>query len=308
MFGVTTQGLVALCRVTLALKGMNHCMSGRTHGLRMLFPLSALLMAGAIATGSHGAVDLRATPRLPLVLSYAQVIHRLGPWLAARSAVAVDLPSVSLINGIGGIGQKLAVGYQILQGGGYRVVFVLPGMATTANQVFHLPIGGAGYVGSIWALPATAPWPTEALPIARALALPAHATVLTSSTVTVLRPHDGTVRCFVAPMYGSQPMCQVLWHQDHWRLTEGLATEQGGRTWDAILQHMKVLDLDQARRLARTLAHRRLPGTGLGWFNVPATTATNGAWITYQSGSTRYIIEAWNQAAGHWAEAMTPVR
>lgn len=283
-----------------------------TFGRIILLPLSTIVLVGATPSVLRMPVaTTQSVPRFPLVMTYTRVLHGLGPWLARKARVPIDLPAqVTLCTECANpLASPLDVGYQLFPDGGFHLAMTFKGAVTTRQGVLNLG-GGADDFGTVWGLPVTARW-QRLDPMERTwfnFHLPKSYLIMSQFKVRVLQPQDGKETCWASLGFRKQPACQVVWHQDRWLIEDTNPLPSLRRTISATLQATQSATLANAQHLARSLAHHRLPGrAGRAAFSIPTTTASSGSAAMYVQGSTRYIIGALGEAAGRWAESMKRV-
>ena len=120
--------------------------------------LALVIVTSATATVRslvhHPSFKMHPQLPIPFVLSTAQILHTLGPWLAERSHVPVYLPSPYL-QMVSHQTKLLDVGYATLPiARGFHVAFMFPGAAHSKREALQLPAAGMEYLGAIWGLSA----------------------------------------------------------------------------------------------------------------------------------------------------------
>ncbi len=269
-------------------------------GTSVLLLLSTLVLISRVTLSAPRSDSVfRPTTSFSLMMSYTQVLHRLAPWMAARTSVALDLPSVSLI----GADAKFDVGYRVpLKNGGYRIVLTDPGMAKTRQNALTMPAAGADYVGELWGFSAHTRWQKLVPTFGWFRLAPPHSATTISSTLSVsVLPHQTDLeQCWEYSSLPGDPQCQVVWHQDRW----ALAVLNVNGLGISIRQDL-ALTLGEAQDEAHILSHRKLPGRdGKAVIPMGETFGASASAATYQLGPARYFIVAMGGQAPIWAEHM----
>lgn len=263
----------------------------------------AIVTSGAVVArtlGRHSSSSVQQPLRIPFVLSTAQIVDTLGPWLAEHSHIPVYLPSPYFQRHQI---KRLDVGYAILPNAqGFHVAFLFPGMAHSKREALRLPAAGAGYLGAIWGVSAHTGW-NNLVPKLGWFRLrpPRSAKIVSTASVSVLPHQTDLEECWVDPSNtGASPLCQVTWRQNDWTL---MVLNVAGYVADEQAQ-----TLSEARGQARTLSRHPLPGLGYAVIPMGETYGASASAATYVLGHTRYVIVAMGGRAPFWAEQMREIR
>ena len=251
----------------------------------------------------HPSSRVQRQLRIPFVLSTAQILHKLGPWLAEHSVVPVYLPSLQAVSHQ----SKLAVGYTTLPNArGFHVALMFPGVAHSKHEALQLPAAGSYYLGAIWGFSAHTRW-NKLVPSFGWFRLtpPRSATIVSTSSVSVLPHQTDLEQCWTdSSNTGSHPLCQATWHQDHWKLMVLNVIGYG-----ISLANERTQTLAEARNQAYTLSRHPLPGQyGQAVIPMGETFAASASAATYVIGHARYFIVAMGGQAPSWAEQMREIR
>ncbi|MCL4520417.1 MAG: hypothetical protein M1415_02325 [Firmicutes bacterium] len=271
--------------------------------------LALVIVTSATATVRslvhHPSFKMHPQLPIPFVLSTAQILHTLGPWLAERSHVPVYLPSPYL-QMVSHQTKLLDVGYATLPiARGFHVAFMFPGAAHSKREALQLPAAGMEYLGAIWGLSAPTRWKTLVPKLGWfRLIPPRSATILSTSTVSVLPHQTDLEQCWIdSSNTGSSPLCQATWHQDHWRLMVLNVVGYG-----ISLATERTQTLGEARNQASTLSRHPLPGQyGQAVIPIGESFGASASAATYVLGHARYFIVAMGGQAPRWAEQMREI-
>ena len=252
--------------------------------------------------------DPQAHP-LPLVMTPAQVVHRLGPWLARHTSLPVYLPAVSQFKSKPLYARALDVGYATLRRGGYHVALLLAPDTAVHSPATALKAQPAGqhYVAGLWVLPLTAPWHNliPSLGTFTPPRTPKWKTIILSTSQVQVRPHlPGTETCWNIVYNRNMPVCQVVWHQNQWRIMAIAAAEPYAVGMPHYLTKDQRLALLQAQSDAQAL-NRPLPGQhGQAIIPFGVSSASSNSTASYELHGARYVIMAMHGDAAVMADHM----
>lgn len=250
--------------------------------------------------------DPPAAHPFPLVMTPIQMVQHLGPWFARHTRLPVYLPAASRFRSQQLYAPTLDVGYDTLRQGGYHLALLARDTVQSSAAALKAQPYGQRYIASLWGLPLSAPW-HHLIPRLGTFTPPRAAkwkTIILSTSPVQVRSYPGTETCWNIIYNRTMPVCQVVWHQNQWRIMAIAAAEPYAVGMRHYLIKDQRLALLQAQSDAQAL-NRPLPGQhGQAIIPFGVSSASSNSTASYELHGARYVIMAMHFDAAVMADHM----